>query len=128
MRKIDQIRQGDVLLVRADAPLPAECRRVMGRDGQPLAGLRVPGERSGHAHVLTADVYDSPRGRVLWLAEDRELRVVSTATGELALLEDGRPRHQPVTVPAGWWTPIPQRQYSPHPRPSRRAQSRGRWD
>lgn len=120
----EQIRQGDVLLERADAPAPAGCQRAVGRDGEPLAGLRVPGERSGHVHVLPAEVYDTPAGRRLWIPEATEMLVVSTETGELALLPDGRVRHRPVTVPAGWWTPVPQRQHVPRSRPV----PRGRWD
>lgn len=123
MRPITMIRQGDVLLRRVDPPRGTPIRAV-GPDGEPLAGLRVPGERSGHVHVLPAEVYDADAGRLLWIREATEMRVVSTDTGELAILPDGRVRHRTVTVPVGWWQPAPQRQYVPASRPA----PRGRWD
>jgi hypothetical protein len=106
-----QIRQGDLLLVQR--PTPASATRVES------LGLRLPGERSGHEHLLAAEVYDTPQGRLLQLREPTELVTVHTDTGER--WDD---RHQPRTIPAGWWEPIPQRQYVPSGRPVRR----GRFD
>jgi hypothetical protein len=119
MSAITQIRQGDVLLTRV--PEPAGAVRACGADGQPLSGLRVPGERSSHEHVLPARVYDSAVGRVLFLERPTPIQVLDTRTGEPATLPDGRLRHAAVKVPAGWWIPTPQRQYVPRARPVQRA-------
>lgn len=113
MTTISQIRQGDVLLVLV--PPPAKVSRVLGDDSQPLQGLLVPGERTGHAHRLPARVYDSEQGRVLMLERPEEL----THTKPDGTQAD----HAPITVPAGWWVPVPQRQYAP-----RRNVSRARFD
>jgi hypothetical protein len=102
---VKMIRQGDVLLRRVDEPDSVD--RVVGDDGQPLGGLRVDGERTGHAHVLPARVYDSPAGRVLFVERPTPM------THE---------EHAAVTVPAGWWSPIVQREYVPASRP------RNRWE
>jgi len=120
MSAIRQIRQGDVLLTWI--PEPHGAVRALGADGQPLAGLRVPGERTSHEHVLPARVYDAPRvGRVLLLERPTEMQVLDTRTGEIAVLPDGRPRHAPVVVRAGWWIPTTQQQYVPRSRPVSRA-------
>lgn len=119
-KPITQIRQGDVLLVRR--PIPANPTRVVGTDGQPVAGLRVPGERSGHEHRLPARVYDDGDTRVLFLERPTPMRVVRADNPDVEfLMPDGRPRHPAVEVPAGWWQPIPQRQYVPASRPVSRA-------
>jgi len=97
-----QIRQGDVLLVAVDPP--RKLRRVTDGEGRPLAGLRVEGERTGHAHVLPARVYDSEIGRVLFVERPTPMQ---------------HEQHRPVEVPAGWWQPIQQREYVPA--------SRSRW-
>jgi hypothetical protein len=102
-REINQIRQGDVLLVRVDPP--RQCERIM-ENGRPLAGLTVDGERTGHAHVLPARVYGTPDGGRLLMLERPE-----TLTHE---------EHAHVEVPAGWWRPIIQREYVPAARPQRR--------
>lgn len=98
---ITQIRQGDVLLIRRAAPTSALTRR------EDLAGLRVPGERTGHAHVLPAEVYDTDRGK----------RLLRVAVAEPMVHEE----HAPVMVPAGWWEPVLQREFTPHSRPAPRA-------
>jgi len=101
-----QIRQGDVLLVPATEP--DDPRRVTDQEGQPLAGLVVHGERTGHAHRLPARVYDAGDRRLLMLERPTELT---------------HPEHAHVTVPAGWWEVHQQREHVPESgRPSRR------WD
>jgi hypothetical protein len=95
-----QLRQGDVLLVKREAPKSA--RRV---EGAP--GLRVPGERTGHAHTLPAEVFEGPGGRrLLYLPE-----------GGTMMHEE----HAPLLVPAGWWEPILQREFVRSNRPANRA-------
>jgi hypothetical protein len=106
MSEITQIRQGDVLLRRVEPP--RDPQRAHDENGQPIAGLRVDGERTGHAHVLPARVYDSAdRGRVLFLERPTEI------THE---------EHAAVEVPAGWWSPIVQHEYVPVARPRRRSE------
>ncbi len=102
-----QLRQGDVLLIARSQP--GTATPVMGPDGRPLAGLRVPGERTGHAHVLPATVVESPTpaggpARLLYLDQ------LGTMTHE---------EHAPVEVPAGWWEVRLQRQYTPRGNVSR---------
>lgn len=99
MNQIRQIRQGDVLLIRRDAP--ADAKRVEAQ------GLRVPGERTGHAHVLPAQVYETAEGvRLLHLDEP-------------AILTHEEHRH--IVIPAGWWQPVIQREWSPSDEPTPRA-------
>jgi hypothetical protein len=103
---ITQIRQGDVLLCRVAAP--ANPQRATDAGGQPLAGLRVEGERTGHAHVLPARVYsDGPR-RLLMLERPEKLT---------------HQEHAHIEVPAGWWEVRTQTEYVPAA--NRRV---GRWD
>lgn len=97
---ITQIRQGDVLLIRREAPPAGAARR------EDLAGLRVPGERTGHAHRLPAEVYDTDRGRLLRVEEGAVLT---------------HDEHAPIAVPAGWWEPRLQREFTPASRPTPRA-------
>jgi len=99
VEKITQIRQGDVLLVRRRRPADAE------RIDSP--GLRVPGERTGHAHVLPAEVYQTPSGRLLHLEEP------ALITHE---------EHAAIEVPEGWWEPVLQREFTPSSRPRARAE------
>lgn len=99
MEKITQIRQGDVLLIRRKAPRGQATRLD-------LTGLRVPGERTGHAHVLEAEVYEADGTTLLALREPG------------VLVHD---EHAPVTVPVGWWEPRLQREFVPSSRPSPRA-------
>jgi hypothetical protein len=113
-KKINQIRQGDVLLVAI--PAPKTQTRVLGEGDVPLAGMQVDGERTGHAHRLPARVYDTPEhGRVVFLERPETLRHTKP---------DGtQADHRPVEVPAGWWKVIVQREYAP-----RRNVSRSRRD
>jgi hypothetical protein len=102
-----QIRQGDVLLVPIDEP--AAPVRAVGPDGQPLAGVRIAGERTGHAHELAGRVYDSgPGRRVVFLERPAALT---------------HQEHRHVDVPAGWWEVLTQREYVPLERRTAR-----RWD
>jgi hypothetical protein len=102
-----QIRQGDVLLVPVYRPRKFD--RALQDDGQPLAGVRVEGERTGHAHVLPGRVYDGVGGRRLIFLERP-----TTITHE---------EHRHVAVPAGWWEVRVQREVQHHER-----QVTGRWD
>jgi len=96
-----QIRQGDVLLI--ERPTPRDVRRV-----PDAAGLRVPGERTGHAHVLPADVYEDAAGRrLLYLPEEGAL---------------SHEEHETLPIPAGWWEPVLQREFIP------RAGVAARWE
>lgn len=117
---VRQIRHGDVLLTAVEAPdAPV---RATDASGQPLAGVRIPGERSGHMHVLPARVYDAGSKRLLFLERPELMRVVRTDNPEVEFVRaDGRPRHPAVEVPAGWWELTPQRQYAPRRRPVSRA-------
>ncbi len=99
-KAVQMIRQGDVLLIRREPP--ASSTRVESE------GLRVPGERTGHAHVLPAEVHDVGLGRRLL-----RLEVPTPITHE---------EHAPIEVPAGWWEPILQREWTPSSSPTRRAQ------
>jgi len=103
---VRQIRQGDVLLTRIEQP--ATLRRVADDAGQPLAGLHVPGERTGHAHRLPSRVYDSAAGRVLMVE-----------TPAILVHEE----HEHIQVPAGWWMPTLQQEYRP-----RRVVRRAKYD
>lgn len=97
---IKMIRQGDVLLIRRPAP-QAALKKVAAQ------GLRVPGERTGHAHVLEAEVFEQADGtRLLQLSEPRML------THE---------EHAAIEVEPGWWEPRLQREFTPSSRPVSRA-------
>jgi hypothetical protein len=99
MSETRMIRQGDVLLVRVNPPKDAQ----QVPDAQ---GLRVPGERTGHAHVLPAAVFERADGtRLLYLDEDATL---------------SHEEHAPLTVPAGWWEPVTQREFAPGRAPAAR--------
>jgi hypothetical protein len=92
---VKQIRQGDVLLIRV--PEPGERHLATGPDGLPLGGLRVEGERTGHAHVLPGEVYETPeRRRVVRLHEPTPI------THE---------EHKHLVVPEGWWEVRIQREW-----------------
>lgn len=95
------IRQGDVLLVRREAP--EESRRRTD-----VLGLRVPGERTGHAHVLPAEVHETPAGDTMLYVDE-----------PTALTHE---EHAPIEVPAGWWEPRMQREFVPSFSPQARAQ------
>ena len=106
-----QIRQGDVLLVPV-APPRGELVRAVDRAGQPLAGLRIEGECTGHAHVLPAEVWQLGSDRLLHIAADSVM---------------SHEEHAAVTVPPGWWRPVTQREYVPRERTWRGHTAR-RWD
>lgn len=99
------IRQGDVLLVPVGPP--TDPQRVLDAAGQPLAGLRVEGERTGHAHVLPARVYDDVGRRLLFLERPEEIT---------------HQEHGALPVAAGWWEIRVQREHIPERAPTRR------WD
>jgi len=93
---ISQIRQGDVLLTRVDPP--ADPQRAMDEAGQPLAGVRIAGERTGHAHELAGRVYDHGDRRLVMLERPTPIR---------------HPEHRQIEVPAGWWEVTIQREWTP---------------
>ena len=84
---IKQIRQGDVFLMKVQEP--DERDLATGLDGLPLAGLRVEGERTGHAHVLPGEIYETPDAR----------RVVRLHEPTPITHEE----HKALVVPEGWW-------------------------
>ena len=86
-KEIRQIRQGDVLLVKVEEPKERDL--ATGPDGRPLAGLRVDGERTGHAHVLPGEIYQTPDAR----------RVVRLHEPTPITHEE----HKHLVVPEGWW-------------------------
>jgi len=108
MSRINQIRQGDVLLQRVDEP--AESTRLESQ------GLRVPGERTGHAHVLPAEVHQVPPHLAFRLDDGRRVDHFLRLTEEAPirhLKPDGtRADHDPIPVPPGWWVPITQREWT----------------
>ena len=91
-----QIRQGDVLLTPIAAP--PNPRRVTDAEGRPLAGVRIAGERTGHAHELAARVYDDGDRRVVFLERPEVLT---------------HQEHRHIEVPAGWWEVRLQREHVP---------------
>lgn len=95
---ITQIRQGDVLLIKRSEPHRKE--KVEAR------GLRVAGERTGHAHVLEAEVFETERGRMLYVGP-----------GGVITHEE----HGQLPVEPGWWEPRIQREFVPSSRPVSRA-------
>lgn len=100
------LRQGDVLLLPTEQPSADTLVRAVDETGQPLAGLLVAGERTGHAHRLPARVYSAGSRRLLMLERPTPLRHVK---------DDGvtQADHQPVEVPAGWWEVRIQREHVP---------------
>ncbi len=87
-----QYRQGDLLFVRQTA-LPADLKERRGN-------VIVEGETTGHAHRLkTGRVLEAPDG-ALWLDV--------TATTQVVHEE-----HGPITLDAGPWLVVRQREYSP---------------
>lgn len=98
VHEINQIRQGDVLLIRRSPP--TSSTRIASE------GLRVLGERTGHAHMLPAEVHElADRTRLLHLERPTLL------THE---------EHAEILVPEGWWEPVLQREYTERA-PERRA-------
>lgn len=98
-----QIRQGDVLLTPVKPPKRTE--RVTDDEGRPVAGVRIAGERTGHAHELAGRVYDTDGGRVIFLERP------GTITHQ---------EHRHIEVPAGWWEVRTQREFVPGQRSIRR--------
>jgi len=98
-----QIRQGDVLLTAVEPP--ASCERATDREGRPLAGVRIAGERTGHAHELAGRVYDADGRRLIFLERP------TTLTHQ---------EHRHIEVPAGWWEVRTQREFEPVRRQARR--------
>ena len=94
-KDIKQIRQGDVLLVKVQEPVERDI--ATGPDGLPLAGLRVEGERTGHAHVLPGEIYETQDAR----------RVVRVHEPTLITHEE----HKHLVVPEGWWEVRVQREW-----------------
>lgn len=101
------IRQGDVLLVPVETPAGRPVRVLDQETKQPLAGLRVAGERTGHAHELPARIYEDDGRRLLFLERPTALT---------------HQEHAHVEVPAGWWEVRTQREFTPQ------RQTSGRWD
>lgn len=103
------IRQGDILLVPASAPANYRHMRV----DEVVVGY---GEATGHTHVI---------GNAVWLVapETTGEHLHRFAMGKMLevpvfveVAEDATLRHQehaPLTVPAGTWRVIRQREYSP---------------
>lgn len=108
--EIKQIRQGDVMLIKV--PEPRDRDLSTGPDGLPLAGLRVEGERTGHAHVLPGEIYETPGGR----------RVVRLHQPTPITHEE----HRHLVVPEGWWEVRIQREWVSSGRGPVRAAPR--WD
>jgi hypothetical protein len=98
-----QIRQGDVLLT--PIPQPQRRKRAVDANGRPLAGVRVEGERTGHAHELAGRVYEVGKKRVVFLERPTEIT---------------HQEHRHIEVPAGWWEVRTQREFVPIRRTSRR--------
>ena len=84
--KRPQIRQGDVLLIPRRKP--ADSDRVLDEEGLPLAGVKIEGERTGHAHVLPGRVYESGDSRLVFLERPTPIT---------------HQEHGDIDVPAGWW-------------------------
>lgn len=94
------IRQGDVLLIPTKLPQKAKLK-----SGE---GLRIAGERTGHAHELACDVY---------VQGEKEYAVLST---EATMTHQ---EHQHLKIPAGVYEVKIQREYVPVQRTVI-----GRWD
>lgn len=86
-------RQGDLLFVRAE--IPTEAVSV-------ADGVIARGEASGHAHRLRAG-----RGRVLMIAAG----LMYIRARYRAMID--HEEHAQVTLPAGDWAVIRQREYEP---------------
>ena len=96
------LRQGDVLLVPADA-VPEDARVVARDDGRVVLAY---GEVTGHAHAIASRAATQLRD-----GDDRYLRLDAEAT--LAHEE-----HAPIEVPPGVYRIVIQREYVPAPVPS----------
>lgn len=111
------IRQGDVLLIPVAAP--TNPRKIESR------GLRVDGERTGHTHLMPAEVADTDEGTLLNVTESTTLRHVLVPQGTepdySALADLPQADHAPQTVAPGWWRPIMQVEYRPRQAARRRS-------
>lgn len=93
-----QIRHGDVyLLPVATIPTSAEDKTPHG------AVILAYGEATGHHHALT--VARPGTVRYLWDGERRYIQVAEPTTLD-------HPEHGPLTVPAGTYEVVQQREYS----------------
>lgn len=110
-------RQGDVLLIPVAAP--ASARKLESR------GLRVDGERTGHTHLMPAEVVETESGTLLHVTEATTLRHVIVPPGTepdyTALADLPQADHAPQQIAAGWWRPVMQVEYRPKAAPRRRA-------
>jgi hypothetical protein len=88
-----QYRQGDLLFVQQDAP-PTEALTERPDD------IILWGEATGHAHRLTdGDILEAADG-TLYLHLAHPAQVVHD-------------EHHAVTLAAGWWLVVRQREYTP---------------
>jgi len=106
-----QVRQGDVLIVRAE--IPAGTRR---RRGWTIA----EGEATGHAHVLEAAPVEGATAELRALGERLFARILG---GDARVMH---PEHGPVVLPPGDYEIVRQREYVPPPidSPTRRPTTR----
>lgn len=83
-------RQGDVLLVRTEAPkVPLKARQDR---------VILEGEITGHSHKLTSGaVLDAPNGEV-FISAEKDTELVHE-------------EHATITIPEGWYRVIRQREY-----------------
>ncbi len=108
-------RQGNVFLIRQDAPIPADCRPVESERGRTIL---AHGELTGHHHSVDASVAQlferSPmvaanavsRAATMGLADERYL-LISEPT---ALTHQ---EHAAIPLPAGVYRVTIQREYAP---------------
>lgn len=96
------LRQGDVLLVPADA-IPDDARVITRDNGRVVLAY---GEVTGHAHAIASHEATQLRD-----GDDRYLRLEAAAT--LAHEE-----HAPIEVPPGVYRIVIQREYVPAPVPA----------
>ena len=96
-------RQGDVLLMPISAEAVPSVAVAASRD---RAGRFVlaRGEATGHAHVIVG-----PDVRLLTLPDDVDEMFLEIMTRARLAHEE----HGPITVPAGWYRVVRQREYLP---------------
>lgn len=95
-------RQGDVLLVATDKPVPRDAQRVERDAGRVVLAY---GEVTGHAHAihdLEADLYEHDALEIRFLAV--------LAGGGVDLTHE---EHATIHLPAGTYKVIRQREYAP---------------
>ena len=88
-------RQGDVLVVLMENEIPSDAREVSGRI------ILAEGEATGHAHEVKtkgAKLFDRAGERFLMLTRNSIL---------------SHQEHAPITLPAGRYKVVQQREYSP---------------